>query len=218
MHILLVSSSPRKEKSQTFLLAKEAVKGFSGSVTTGILHLSDLKIGFCRHCESCHKRIMDCPVHDDVRMILEKMLEAEGLIFASPNYIDQVTASMKALWERAGHFIHCRRFLGKYVAGVVTSGGGQDTAVLDYIRYYANICAAQYAGGISSRAPINGQKAKEAFNLGNKLLSDIREKKDFPEQIKAIEEFKGHFKNIIQTRKDDWVEEYQYWLKKGWLK
>ena len=34
---------------------------------------------------------------------------------------------------------------------------------------------------------------------------------------KDIEEFKEHFKNIIQMRKDDWVEEHQYWLNKDWL-
>lgn len=217
MNILLISSSPHKEKSQTFLLAKDVLKGLQGSVKIEIIHLCDYKIEFCRHCESCHRKIMLCPINDDARMILEKMLEADGMIFASPNYINQITASMKALWDRASHFIHCRRLLGKYVAGVVSSGSGQDKAVLDYIRYFANICGALYSGGASSRAPVNKEKKEEAINLGNKLVSDIQEKRIFPEQIKVIKEFKQHFKNIIKMRKDDWVEEYQYWLNKNWL-
>ena len=217
MRILLISSSPRKEKSQTFFLAKEVLKVFTNVVKTEVIHLCDFKTEFCRHCESCHRKILRCPINDDVGMILEKMLEADGIIFASPNYINQITASMKTLWDRAAHFIHCRRLLGKYVLGIVSSGSGQDVTVLDYIQYYANTCGAQYTGGISSRVPINKEKKEEAFNLGSKLMLDIQERMAFPEQIKAIEEFKEHFKNVIQLRKDDWVEEYQYWLNKGWL-
>jgi len=217
MHTLLISSSPHKEKSKTFLLAKEVLKGFPDSVKTEVIHLCDFKIEFCRHCENCHRKIMSCPINDDVHMILKKILEAEGLIFASPNYINQITASMKALWDRASHFIHCRRLLGKYIAGVVSSGSGQDKAVLDYIHYYANTCGALYTGGISSCTPINKKKAEEAVNLGNKLILDIQEKRILPEQIKVIEGFKDHFKNVMRMRKDDWVEEYQYWLNKSWL-
>ena len=177
MQILLISSSPHKEKSRTFLLAKEVLKGFPVLVKTEILHLCDLKIEFCRHCESCHRKIMRCPIKDDVRMILDKMLAADGIIFASPNYINQITASMKALWDRAAHFIHCRRLLGKYIVGVVSSGSGRDKTVLDYIQYYGHTCGAQYVGGISSSAQTIKEKAEEARNLGNKLISDIQEKK-----------------------------------------
>jgi len=217
MQILLISSSPHKEKSQTFLLAKEVLKGFSSSVKTEIIHLCDYKIEFCRHCESCHRKIMCCPINDDVGMILEKMLNAKGIIFATPNYINQITASMKALWDRASHFIHCRRFLGKYVVGVVSSGSGQDKVVLDYIQSYANTCGALYTGGVSSRVPVNKEKIEEALNLGNKFMLDIQENRVFPEQLKAVEGFKDHFKYVMRMRKDDWVEEYQYWFDKGWL-
>ncbi|MFH1772125.1 MAG: flavodoxin family protein [Candidatus Omnitrophota bacterium] len=217
MHILLISSSPRKEESQTFLLAKEILKGFPGSVKSEIIHLCDCKIEFCRHCEFCHKIIMKCPIKDDVNMILEKMLKAGGIIMASPNYINQVTASMKALWDRSSHFIHCLRLLDKYIAGAVSSGSGEDKAVLDYIAQYAHICGAQYSGGVSSRAPVSKEKMEEAVNVGKKLILDIQEKIKFPEQIENIERFKKHFRYVVQMRKDDWKEEYQYWRDKGWL-
>ncbi|MFH1094508.1 MAG: flavodoxin family protein [Candidatus Omnitrophota bacterium] len=217
MQILLISSSPRKEKSQTLLLAKEVLKGCCSAAKTEVMHLCEYDIEFCRHCENCHRKIMRCPIKDDAGMIIEKMLTVDGIIFATPNYINQITASMKALWDRAAHFIHCRRLLGKYVAGIVSSGSGQDKVVLDYIQYYANTCGALYSGGVSSRVPINKEKMEEAFKLGNKLILHIQEKKVFPEQIKAIEAFKEHFKHVMQMRKDDWAEEYQYWLDKSWL-
>jgi multimeric flavodoxin WrbA len=218
MKILLLSSSPHKGKSQTFLLAKEVLKGCANKgLESEIVHICDFKIEFCRHCEACHKKILSCPIKDDARMILSKMLEADGIILASPNYINQVTASMKALFDRSSHFIHCRRLLGKYIAGVVSSGSGQDKDVLDYIRHYAYTCGAQYAGGVSSAAPVSRQKLEEAFKLGKKLVSYIKEKREFNKQIKIIGEGRKHFGNIIKARKGKWLQEYRYWQNKGWL-
>ena len=218
MNILLISSSPRKERSRTFMLAEEVIKGLGSPAKTEVIHLFDCKIGFCRHCEGCHKKILKCPIKDDAATILKKMLDAEGIILASPNYINQVTASMKAILDRSSHFIHCKRFLGKYVAGVVSSGSGQDNEVLGYIKYYSNTCGAQYAGGVSFfDVPISKEKKGEAFDLGRSLAAAIKEKRSFPEQAEAIRSAKEHFRKIMENRKDEWSEEYQYWKDKGWL-
>lgn len=218
MKILLISSSPRKKESYTFSLAKEVLGGCAcEGAESETLHLCDLKIDFCHSCEACHKKIMSCPLDDDVGMILEKMLEADGIILASPNYINLVTASMKAIFERASHFIHCQRLLGKYIAGVVTSGSGRDEQVLDYIKLCANACAAQYVGGLASIGQEICGKKEDAFELGKKIVLDIKEKKLFPEQVRVIERFKEHFKNLITMRKLDWPDEYKYWQDKCWL-
>jgi multimeric flavodoxin WrbA len=218
MKALLISGSPHRERSKTFLLAREVLKGFTdGGGSPEVIHLSDVDILFCKHCEQCHKKILHCSLKDSMEMILKKMLEADGIILASPNYINQVTASMKALFDRATHFIHCKRLLGKYVTGVVSSGSGQDKEVLDYIRYYAHTCGAQYSGGISSRAQDIQEKMEEAHKLGNNLALDIKEKKKYPEQMEIIEKGNRYFSEIIKIRKNEWKEEYQYWLDKGWL-
>lgn len=217
MKILVISSSPRKEKSQTFLLAKEALKGCDKNTKDEIVHLCDLKIDFCRHCELCHRRILNCPIKDDVHVVMQKMLEADGIILASPNYINQVTGSMKTLFDRTSHFIHCKRLLDKYIAAVVTSGSGQDLEVLDYIKYYSNICGAQYSGGVSSCAHEVRGKLKEARRLGKRITADIEEKNIFPGQMRIIDAGKERFKKIMQLRKNDWKEEYRYWRQKGWL-
>ena len=218
MKILLISSSPHKEKSKTFALAREVLKGLSQEKTDiETTHLYDFRILFCKHCEQCHKNILQCPLPDDVHVILEKMLKADGIILASPNYINQVTASMKALFDRSAHFIHCKRLLGKYIAGVVSSGSGQDKDVLGYIEYYGHTCGAQYSGGVSSAAQSIEEKTEEAIKLGRKFDMDIREKKSYPEQLELIEKGRQHFRLIIEARKNEWAEEYGYWKRMGWL-
>ncbi|MFH1458432.1 MAG: flavodoxin family protein [Candidatus Omnitrophota bacterium] len=218
MKILLISSSPRRNASLTFLLAEEVLRGCGGQdAKPQVVTLADVKIEFCRSCEICHKNINSCSIKDDTPAILKKMLEADGIILASPNYINQVTASMKALFDRSSHFIHCKRLLGKYLAGVVTSGSGQDQAVLDYMEHYAQVCGAQFSGGVFTRVPISKEKMEEAFALGQKLAGDIKEKRQYPGQLEIIHKFKEHFKKVMHMRTCEWEEEYEYWKEKGWL-
>jgi len=218
MKLLLISSSPHGEKSNTFALAKEVLKGCSGGENhSQITHLCDLNVFFCRHCEACHRKILHCSLKDGAPEFINKMIEADGIILASPNYINQITASLKALMERSAHFIHCKRLLGKYIVAVVSSGSGYDKDVLGYIEYYAHACGAQYSGGVSSRVPLAKEKMEEAYRLGARLASDIKEKKEYPGQIAQIEEGRRYFGEIIRKRKDEWVEEYKYWQGKGWL-
>lgn len=218
MKVLLISSSPHKEKSKTFILAKEVLRGLlQEGVDCEIIHLDDVRVFFCKHCEECHRKILRCSVKDDAQAILRKMLEADAIILASPNYINQVTASMKALFDRSAHFIHCKRLLSKYILGVVSSGSGQDKEVLGYIKYYAHTCGAQYSGGVSCAAHSLEGKKEEAFKLGGELAADIKEKKVYPGQLEIIEKGRQHFAQIIKLRKDEWPEEYRYWQDKGWL-
>lgn len=218
MNILCISSSPKGEESSTFTLAKEVLRGCeSQGARAEVLHLCDLRIQFCHDCGQCHKESLICILKDDVGMILEKILKADGIVLASPNYINSITASMKAIFERASTFIHCQRLLDKYVVGVVTSSSGRDRQVLDYIQHCFNICAAQYSGGVSSLAQNISEEKRHAYELGKKLVLNIKEKKSFPEQIEIIKCFKQHFKQVVELRKDDWVAEYKYWQDKGWL-
>jgi len=216
--VLVISASPHREKSKTFLLTQHLLSGLAQEETKlEIVHLADCTINFCRHCEVCHRQILSCPLHDSVGDVLLKMLEADGIIMATPNYINQVTGSLKALFDRSAHFIHCKRLLGKYIAGVVTSGSGRDEDVLGYIKYYGHTCGAQYVGGVSAPASCVQERIEQARDLGNTLAQDIQNKKVYSEQIAQIEKGREHFQKIIQLRKDHWQGEYAYWHSQGWL-
>jgi multimeric flavodoxin WrbA len=218
MNILLLSASPRKSKSQTFALAQKVVAGLGVAARVETVHLRDLKIGYCTHCEACHITCLRCPIQDDVRALLGKMLAADGIILATPNYINQVTAALKAVLDRSSHFIHCKRLLGKHLCGVVTSGSGaQDKLVLDYIRHYAHICGAQFSGGVSACGQALKERTAEAARLGRKLAQDIDERKEYPAQSRIIAKGISHFRRIIAMRKEHWRGEYAYWKEKGWL-
>ena len=218
MKILGISASPRKNKSNTLLLLKEAFSAIEKKgYQTELVHLCDLRIEFCRHCETCHKIIMDCPIKDDANRLIRKILESDGIIFASPVYIDHITGYLKTFFDRSTHFIHCLRLLGKYTAAVATSGGGPHEVVLDYLKHFSIICGARYVGGVSTNVPVPEEIKRKAGNLGETLFEAIKSKKAFPDQMKEIQSRKSFFKRIIEAHKEEWSGEYDYWKEMGWL-
>jgi multimeric flavodoxin WrbA len=218
MKVLGISASPRRNRSNTLLLLKQALADTEKrGLQTEVVHLCDLKIEFCRHCETCHKRIMDCPIQDDANLLIGKILESEGIIFASPVYIDHITGYLKTFFDRSTHFIHCLRLLGKYTAAVATSGGGPHGMVLDYLKYFSLICGAQYVGGVSTRVPVAEEIKELAQKLGENLSAAMKSKKEFPGQMQEIQSRRRYFKKIIEAHKEEWSGEYHYWEEMGWL-
>ena len=218
MKLLGISASPRKNKSNTLALLEEVLSGAEESGgKTEIVHLCDLKIEFCRHCELCHKTLMVCPIKDDAHFLLTEMLESDGIVFASPVYIDNITGYLKTLLDRSAHFIHCQRLLGKYVGAVATAGGGPQQMVLDYIHHYSSVCGAQYVGGVSDVVPISQETKNEAKEIGRKIAEAIKNKTEFDQEMKEILSRREYFKRVIEFHKEEWSEEYEYWKERGWL-
>jgi multimeric flavodoxin WrbA len=212
MKILGICGSPRGKNSQTkILLIKFLDSCREKGVKTEIIDLSEYKVGFCLACEICHKK-PDCPIKDDRNIIVEKMLNSDGIVFASPVYIDSVSAQLKALFDRTSHFIHCQRLIGKYTCGIVTSGSGKGEMVLEYIKHYSNTIGAQYTGGINIKVPLKEKDFEEAVKLANDFIDSIKEKRKFKEQMEIIEKNKEYFKNLVLKRKEEWTYEYEYWL------
>ncbi len=92
----------------------------------------------CLGCDNCHKKGR-CARVDDFEPVKEKIMASDGLVLASPNYIFNVSAQLKAFMDRCCGVVHCMSFWGKYGASVVTSGGGGDEAVTQYIERFPGV-------------------------------------------------------------------------------
>jgi multimeric flavodoxin WrbA len=64
-----------------------------------------------------------CPLKDDRELIIKEMLNAEGLILASPVYSHMISAPMKNFFDRLGFYAHRPHFFDKYAMSVVTCSG-----------------------------------------------------------------------------------------------
>lgn len=98
MKILVLIGSGRKDGNTTRVV--ELVQGHLEALAeqTGVtmetetLFLNDLDISSCRGCRLCFDRGEDaCPLKDDIPEIREKFDAADGLILASPVYVNDVS-------------------------------------------------------------------------------------------------------------------------------
>ena len=95
-----ISTSPRNH-GNTDLLLREALSGAeSAGAKIEYIHLPDYDIAPCIECNACYSR-GDCKIHDDFQQLLEKILDTDRLIFATPVFFMNVCAQAKLLIDRS---------------------------------------------------------------------------------------------------------------------
>lgn len=136
MKILAIIGSPRK-KGNSYQATKEVenqMKQFDSAVEFEYLFLQDARLEMCRGCFNCVSRGEDlCPLKDDRAEIEKKMINAQGIIFVSPCYCQNVSGLMKNFIDRFSYVFHRPRFFQQ--RGMVlssTAGAGLDET-LDYL-------------------------------------------------------------------------------------
>jgi multimeric flavodoxin WrbA len=99
MRIVGICGSPRKAGNTEFLLNEALAVANEYGFQTERLLCSELAVGFCNDCGDCSKG-RECPKRDDMPEFLRAMQEAEGIIVASPVYFGNITAQLKAVFDR----------------------------------------------------------------------------------------------------------------------
>ena len=214
--ILAICGSPRREKSRTAQLTRELLAAAEGAE---FLDVTRLNIGPCLACDRCH-HLGYCVQKDDFNQIFEKMLDADGIVLASPVYIYQVSAQLKMFLDRFANPIHCLRLLGKYGAAVATAGGSGHDDTAAYLEQFLQRVGVQCVGKLACAledGPVEADVVRQARELGSQLVEAITARKEFPEQLRETESRRAYFRELMIRRKDRWPWEYRYWQEKGWL-
>ena len=219
MEVIGLLASPHGLKGNTAGLLELVMEGArnAGAGTETII-LPGGTVGPCKACDVCHIKGA-CPQKDDFESIKAKIYEADALVLASPNYIFHVSAQLKAFIDRCCGVIHCMSFKGKYGASVVTSGGGGEEAVADYMDTFMVATGIAPVGRIgAAMAAVPGgvfpdDIKEDAAALGKKLVESCETKAKFPEVEAAHSEFQERMRMLVTFRKDDWPYEYEYWQK-----
>lgn len=97
---MIISTSPRKG-SNSEALAEEFAKGArQAGHRIEMVSLHDKTINFCTGCLACQKT-QRCVIHDDADIIVQKMLTAEVIAFATPVYFYEMSGQMKTMLDRS---------------------------------------------------------------------------------------------------------------------
>jgi len=217
MKIVAVIGSPRGAKGNTGNLLNLVLEGarLSGA-STEIIAIKGREMRPCRGCDVCHKKGV-CPQKDSFNEIRGKIMEADGLVLASPNYIFHVSAQLKAFIDRCCGVVHCLGFEGKYGASVVTSGGGDEEAIADYMNHFLAITGATPVGAVwATMGQIEGQNFPddlkvEARALGGRLVTAWKNNETNPRYSTTSAQFLERMKSLMLWRKTEWPYEYEYW-------
>lgn len=97
--ILILSASPRKGGNSDILCDRFAEGAREAGHDAEKIRVAEKHIGYCRACYACKEKGV-CVLKDDMAEVLQKMIEADVLVLASPVYFYSVNAQLKAVIDR----------------------------------------------------------------------------------------------------------------------
>ena len=102
MKILVLNGSPKREKSDTMHLTRAFLEGMNEAAKqeTHTINVADKHIEFCSGCFACMHNGGTCRYDDDMRGILQEILDSDVLLLSFPLYCFGMPAMLKALIER----------------------------------------------------------------------------------------------------------------------
>ena len=217
MKIIGMVGSPHGAGGSTGRLLKLVLEGAEGlGAETAIIALKGWTVQPCLACDTCHKKGY-CPQEDRFEAIKSQVLAADGLVLASPNYIYSVSAQLKAFLDRCCGVIHCLGFEGKYGASVVTSGGGDEAPIAEYMNHFLMTTGIRPVGSVwATMGLITGpgfppEVEERARGLGRDLVEAWQEKRTWPEVERVMSDFEERMRKLMLWRREEWPFEYDYW-------
>jgi multimeric flavodoxin WrbA len=197
--------------------------GSLGDIEYEIVRLSDYSIGTCKGCISCMDKGEEfCPSKDDRDVLIDKMLNSDGVIFASPNYSFQVSGLMKIFLDRLGYFFHRPRFFGKAFTSIVAQGIYGGNKIVNYFNFIGGALGFNVVKGccINSLEPMTEKGQQKIDKIIDKQSHDfyaqlIKEKYPVPSLFGLM-----IFRMARTSRKlmlNEGFRDYTYCLENGWF-
>jgi len=186
LRILGIMGSPRLG-GNTDLLLDAALNGArSRGAEVEKIVVDKLNISPCREHYGCLED-GNCVIRDDMDALYPKLLEADGIVVASPMFFYGITAQLKALIDRCQALWARKHVLkqnwpgagrkGAFIAVGATKGERLFDGSIATVRYFFKTLGVQYADellirGVDQKGDIQQHPSalKDAFKLGQRLV------------------------------------------------
>ena len=108
MKILLINGSPKGKRSNSLKLAYNFIEGFKNgctddeeSISIDELHVASMNIAACKGCFACWQKTPGiCCIKDDMQKVIEKLIDADLILWSFPLYYFNVPGILKNLIDR----------------------------------------------------------------------------------------------------------------------
>jgi multimeric flavodoxin WrbA len=218
MKILAICGSPKKGNTYSTL---NFIKENYPDIDFKILNLKDANLKPCLGCYVCVKLGEDkCPLKDDREKIVKDMLDADGVLFASPVYTMQITSLMKNYFERVGYIDHRPVFYGKQAMLMAVCAGFGTKETNEYMEGMCSIfgfsiaskVGLKFASKSENEKAYNQKLTTEAFD---KFIAKIKESKGKPPSITLTQLiYYNVFRTLSQMQKDMYKADYKFYKDK----
>ena len=185
MKILIINGSQRQKNTYNLL---KRIEGKLSDFDTEFINIKDYKIDPCIGCENCLRK-GTCHIKDEAKIILDKMIEADGIIIGTPIYLRHIPGELKMLFDRGCSWYHRSPLVGKPMMFAITTQVTGTKNALAYLKDLTVQWGAIYSGNIS-RTVFNTEDPikQDEFKTFYKYLNNDNLKKYRP-SYKQIFEF-----------------------------
>ncbi len=188
------------------------------------IHLGQQHIEPCRGCRICFDRGEDkCPVKDDIPAIKAKMQAADGILIASPIYVDDINGITKNWIDRLAHVCHRPEFAGKSAYSVVTVGSTRLKHALDTVNmalrcwgYHVAGQAGFKTGALMKPAEMKALHDEKARQAAETFFRSLQTQAFRKPSFMSLLIFKIQQMSWAKAARDEDTIDTQYWQRQGW--
>lgn len=178
MKKVIVISTSLHVGSNSDMLADKFIEGAqaAGNEVEKIT-LSGKNIGFCKGCLACQK-LGKCVIDDDANAIMQKVLEADVVCWATPIYYYEMSGQMKVLIDRMNAMYSLDyKFRDVYMLTTAAEDEPEvpkraEAGLTGWIDCYpkSRLAGTLFCGGVDAPRTIKGSvKLQEAYQLGKNI-------------------------------------------------
>ncbi len=178
MKKVIVISTSLRHGSNSDLLADKFVEGAQAAGhEVEKISLAGKDIQFCKGCLAC-QQLGRCVINDDVNGIMDKVLKADVVAWATPIYYYEMSGQMKTLIDRMNAMYPLDyQFRDIYLMTTAAEGEEQvpkraEAGLTGWIDCYpkSRLAGTIFCGGVNGARDIEGNpKLQEAYELGKNL-------------------------------------------------
>ncbi|MBU1276420.1 MAG: NAD(P)H-dependent oxidoreductase [Proteobacteria bacterium] len=187
-----------------------------------VITLHDKEIDYCTGCALCLEK-GKCWIPDDHRGLVKKLLDADGIILASPVYFLHVTAQMKTFLDRSLAWGHKPRDTYKPGLAISVAAAFEEKEVADYLAGMLHVYGAFSVGTLTAMATGPGgflgreTVQARAQDLARDLARAVNQKRRYPVTSQELF-FYLHMGWLVSANKDGVMkDDYRHWEEKGFF-
>lgn len=172
--VIVISTSLRAGSNSDMLADKFMEGALQAGHEVEKISLADKNIRFCRGCLACQK-LGRCVIDDDVNEIMQKVVNADVIVWATPIYYYEMSGQMKVLIDRM-NAMYCMDYRFRDIYMLTTAAETEPetpqraiSGLTGWIDCYpeSRLAGTLFCGGVDAPRTISGNdKLKDAYHMG----------------------------------------------------